>query len=203
MRYGIRPMSNPSLKRTGHDMEIREERVTVMPDLPCTTSPVGPSDNGDIAEEMVRADVGFEPIYARGYGYTVTLCDGVVTIERGGIVASMYGFARTEIPVGSIVDVAPGKATVFANGLFCLSVRTLDGDTPMLGSASESRKSPYCAIYTKKQEKDFRRLYDAVESMLSVDPLPVAYDQTPESLYMRQLASIAESKQHRKEMGSK
>lgn len=51
MRYGIRPMSNPSLKRTGHDMEIREERVTVMPDLPCTTSPVGPSDNGDMAEE--------------------------------------------------------------------------------------------------------------------------------------------------------
>lgn len=93
-------MSNPSLKRTGHDMEIREERVTVMPDLPCTTSPVGPSDNGDMAEEMVRADVGFEPICARGYGYTVTLCDGVVTIERGRIVASMYGFARTEIPVG-------------------------------------------------------------------------------------------------------
>ena len=39
--------------------------------------------------------------------------------------------------------------------------------------------------------------------MLPVNPLPVAYDQTPESLYMRQLASIAESKQHRKEMGSK
>ena len=54
---------------------------------------------------------------------------------------------------------------------------------------------PYCAIYTKKQEKDFRRLYDAVESMLPVNPLPIAYDQTPESLYMRQLASIAESKQ--------
>lgn len=188
-------MSNPSLKRTGHDIEIREERVTVMPDLPCTTSPVGPSDNGDMAEEMVRAGVGFEPICARGYGYTVTLCDGVVTIERGRIVASMYGFARTEIPVGSIVDVSLGSATVFSNGLFCLSVRTLDGDTPMLGSASESRKSPYCAIYTKKQEKDFRRLYDAVESMLPVNPLPVAYDQTPESLYMRQLASIAEPKQ--------
>ena len=78
-------------------------------------SPVGPSDNGDMAEEMVRADVGFEPICARGYGYTVTLCDGVVTIERGGIVASMYGFARTEIPVGSIVDVSPGSATVFTN----------------------------------------------------------------------------------------
>ena len=62
---------------------------------------------------------------------------------------------------------------------------------------------PYCAIYTKKQEKDFRRLCDAVESMLPVNPLPVAYDQTPESLYMRQLASITESKQHRKEMRSK
>lgn len=143
-------------------MEIREERVTVMPDLPCTTSPVGPSDNGGMTEEMVRAGVGFEPICARGYGYTVTLCDGVATIERGRIVASMYGFARTEIPVGSIVDVSLGSATVFTNGLFCLSVRTLDGDTPMLDSASESRKSPYCAIYTKKQEKDFRRLYDAV-----------------------------------------
>lgn len=92
------------------------------------------------------------PIRAKGYGCTVTLCDGVVTIERNKIVASMYGFARTEIPVGSIVDVAPGKATVFANGLFCLSVRTLDGDTPMLGSASESRwrhfwKPPEMAVF--------------------------------------------------------
>lgn len=95
-------MSNPSLKRTGHDMEIREERVTVMPDLPCTTSPVGPSDNGGMTEGMVRAGVGFEPICARGYGYTVTLCDGVVTIERGGIVASMYGFARTEIGLATM-----------------------------------------------------------------------------------------------------
>ena len=144
-----------------------------------------------MAKDIMKAGEDSGSIRAKGYGCTVTLCDGVVTIERNKIVASMYGFARTEIPVGSIVDVVPGKATVFANGLFCLSVRTLDGDTPMLGSASESRKSPYCAIYTKKQEKDFRRLYDAVESMLPVDPLPVAYDQTPESLYMRQLVSKA------------
>lgn len=144
-----------------------------------------------MAEEMVRAGVGSEPIRAKGYGCTVTLCDGVVTIERSRIVASMYGFARTEIPVGSIVDVPLGRATAFTNGLFCLSVRTLDGDTPMLDSASESRKSPYCAIYTKQQEKDFRRLRDAVKSMLPANPLPVAYDQTPESLYMRQLVSKA------------
>lgn len=50
---------------------------------------------------------------------------------------SMYGLARTEIPVGSVVDVSFGKATFFTNGLFCLSMRTLDGDTPILASAAD------------------------------------------------------------------
>lgn len=100
-------------------------------------------------EGIVRAGMDPAPLRANGYGYTVTLCNDVITIERSKIVMSMYGLARTEIPVGSVVDVSFGKATFFTNGLFCLSMRTLDGDTPILASAAESRKSPYCAIYTK------------------------------------------------------
>lgn len=130
-------------------------------------------------------EAAMEPIHAKGYGYRVTFNGDMIIIDRKRLVASTYGFAQTVVPLGSIVDVALGKATIFINGLFCLSVRTVEGDSPIIASSAESRKSPYCAIYTKQHEREFRRLYEAVKAALPREPLPIAYDQTPDTLYMQ------------------
>lgn len=131
-----------------------------------------------------------EPIHAKGYGFRVTFNGDMIVIDRNRLVASTYGFAQTVVPLGSIVDVTLGKATIFVNGLFCLSVRTMDGDSPLIASSTESRKSPYCAIYTKQHEREFRRLYEAIKAALPREPLPIAYDQMPETRYMRQMQTI-------------
>lgn len=146
-----------------------------------------------MASDIEQADGGTapEPIRAKGYGYTVTFGNGVITIDRNHVISAMYGFVKTVVPIGSIVDVSLGKATIFTNGLFCLSVRTMDGDSPLITSAAESRKSPYCAIYIKQREREFRCLYEAIKAALPSNPLPIAYDQTPETLYMRQMRVIS------------
>lgn len=104
-----------------------------------------------------------EPIQAKGYGFRVMFNGDMIVIDRNRLVASTYGFAQTVVPLGSIVDVTLGKATIFVNGLFCLSVRTVDGDSPLIASSTKSRKSPYSAICTKQHEREFRRLYEAIK----------------------------------------
>lgn len=140
-------------------------------------------------------------VHAKGYGYEVTFNGSVIEIKRNRFATMLYGFSTTVVPIGSVVDLSLGKATMFINGLFCLSVRTIDGDTPLIADVPDSRMSPYCAVYTNWQRDRFRRLYEAIGAALPDEALPIAYDQTPETLYMRLLERKAEDKAKRAKSG--
>lgn len=137
---------------------------------------------------------------AKGYGSTVTFDGENITIERNKIVASQYGFDRTVVPLSSVVDVAEVKATLLTNGLFCLSVRTANGDTELIGSAAQSRKSPYCAIYTRSHSDEFKELASQIRAAKPSQAVPIAIDQTDETLYARQMRSIERGEEAQREL---
>lgn len=137
---------------------------------------------------------------AKGYGSTVTFDGENIIIERNKIVASQYGFDRTVVPLSSVVDVTEGKASLLTNGLFCLSVRTAHGDTELIGSATQSRKSPYCAIYTRSHSDEFKELAAQIRAIKPSQAVSIAVDQTDETLYARQMRSIARGEEAQREL---
>lgn len=137
---------------------------------------------------------------AKGYGSTVTFDGENIIIERNKIIASQYGFDRTVVPLSSIVDVTEGRATLLTNGLFCLSVRTANGDTKLIGSATQSRKSPYCAIYTRSHSDEFKKLASQIRAVKPSQAVPIAIDQTDETRYARQIRSIERGEEAQREL---
>lgn len=137
---------------------------------------------------------------AKGYGSTVTFDGENIIIERNKIVASQYGFNRTVVPLSSIVDVTAGKASLLTNGLFCLSVRTANGDTELIGSAAQSRKSPYCAVYTRAHSAEFEELASQIRAAKPFQAAPIADDQTGDTLYARQMRSLERGAEAQREL---
>ena len=131
---------------------------------------------------------------AKGYGSVVSFDGQNIVIERNKLVAAQYGFNQTIIPVTSVVAVNASKATILTNGLFCLSVMTANGPTELITSAAESRKSPYCAIFTKGHAQEFQQLVDEVNATKPVQAMPILEDQSNDTVYSRPMKKQSEEK---------
>lgn len=134
---------------------------------------------------------------AKGYGSVVSFDGQNIVIDRNKLLTAQYGFNQTIIPVTSVVAVNASKATILTNGLFCLSVMTANGPTELITSAAESRKSPYCAIFTKGHAQEFQQLVDEVNAAKPVQAMPILEDQSGDTVYARQMKKSTEEKQER------
>lgn len=130
-----------------------------------------------------------ETMKIKGYGATVTFDGETITIDRAKFGNSIVGIEQTVIPMCSVVDVSLGKATLFTNGLFCVSVMLPNGESSRLYTkATQAQITPYSTIYSKQQAKDFERLFEAVKSCIPVNPKPIEHDQTNETKFARSQA---------------
>lgn len=120
---------------------------------------------------------------AQGYGAVVDFDGSSIVIQRNKIMAAQYGFDRTVIPLASVVSANVSKASLFTNGLFCLSIQTESGPTPVIVNAADSRKTPYCAIFTRKHSDEFLQLADAINAAKPVEAMPADDDQSGQTRF--------------------
>ncbi|TPF92562.1 hypothetical protein BW14_08455 [Bifidobacterium sp. UTBIF-68] len=134
-----------------------------------------------------------ETMEVKGYGATVTFDGETITINRTKFGNSIVGIEKTVIPMSSVVSVSLGKANLFINGLFCVSVMLPNGETSELyTSATQARLAPYSVIYTKQQSKDFAQLAEAVNACIPSNPTPIEHDQSNETSFAKQQAKLKE-----------